>query len=287
MDEENAQGLNESTDTSVGEEVNSAGTSEESSETGYNPNWKEAFDVLPDEYTRNQVKPVFEKWDSANNRRYEELQNKFNPYNELIEHGVDMERIKAAFEFQNQVASKPEDIFKALGAHLGYDMESIQNALKGMGDESEEDDSDEIEDPRLAELRKTQEGMIEFLAQQEAAKQEAAQKEQESKWFDETSNTLTELEGKYGKFDRNRVVREALMISEQTGKPVDFEAGVRSLAEFSRTAFQNSPSANAPGVFSGNGNLASGRVDTKKMNDSDFEKYAIAEMARINGQQAQ
>lgn len=249
--------------------------------TGYNPNWKEAFDVLPDEYTRNQVKPVFEKWDENNNKRFTDLQQKYDPYNELIEHNVDMERIKAAFEFQNRVSNQPEEIFKALGAHLGHDMDSFLNAL---AEEKEfEKPEGEEDNPHLAELRKTQDGMLNYMAQQEAARQEEAQKAQDAQWFEETKSELDTLEEKYGKVDRNRVVREALYIAEQTGKPVNFEEGIRSLAEFSKTAFQKSPSAKAPGVFAGNGELASGRVDTKKMSESDFEKYAIAQIARING----
>lgn len=267
----------------AGDSTESTTNEQQQESTGFNPNWKEAFDVLPDDYTRNQVKPVFEKWDENNNKRFTELQQKYDPYKELVEHNVEMERVKAAFEFQNRVANNPKEVFEVLASHLGYDMESIQNALKGKEEANASEDNEDAEDPRLTALRQQQEGMINFLAEQETAKQEQAQKEQETTWFNETRDELNKLEEKYGKFDRDRVVREALYLSEKSGKEIDFEAGVRSLAELSRTAFENSPSAKAPNVFSGNGDLASGRVDTKTMSESDFEKYALQQIARING----
>lgn len=263
------------------QEVESTTDEGQSESTGYNPNWKEAFDVLPDEYTRNQVKPVFEKWDANNNKRYADLQAQYDPYKELLEHKVDMERIKGAFEFQNRVASNPKEIFEALGAHLNVNPEALKRLFEE--EQNQSTDDEDKEDPRLAELRKNQEGMLNWVAQQETARQEAAKKVQEDTWFKETSTALDSLEEKYGKFDRNRVVREALYLAEQKGGEVDFEAGIRSLAELSQTAFEKSPSAKAPNVFSGNGDLASGRVDTKKMSESEFQKYALTEIARING----
>lgn len=248
---------------------------------GHNPSWDEALNLLPDDYLRGKVKPVFEKWDSNNNERFTKLQEQYKPYEELIQHDVKFDRIKEAFEFQNRVANHPQDVFKALAAHLGYDVESLLNPGSGANGESLVDE--DAEDPRLTEMRRIQDGMLNVFAQQEIEKEQAAQKQQEQTWFDETVTSLNSLEEKYGKFDRNRVVREALYLHETTGKPIDFEAGVRSLAELTKTAFANSASSKAPGVFSGNGSLQSGRVDTKNMSDKEQEEYVARRMAELNG----
>lgn len=267
----------------VGNESGSESTTETAGEsTGINPSWNEALELLPDEYLRNKVTPVFQKWDENNNKRFTELQTRYQPYQELVDNNVEFDRIKAAFEFQNRVASNPEETFKALAGHLGYDVESFVKAGENNSD-PDGIDPDDAEDPRLAELRKTQEGMLNLLAQREYEKQEQARVEQETQWFEETKSELNRLTEKYGEFDKNRVVRESLAIAEQTGKAVDFEAGVRSLAEFARTAFKNSASAKAPGVFSGNGSLASGRLDTKNMSEKEQEDYVVKRLAQLNG----
>lgn len=267
----------------VGNEVGTESTTDSHTEsTGYNPSWNEALELLPDDYLRDKVKPVFEKWDTNNNERYTKLQQQYEPYKELIEHNVEFDRIKAAFEFQNKIANSPEEAFKALGTHLGYDIDAVMNAIAGQG-QGETPNPDDAEDPRLTELRKNQEGMLNLLAEQELSRQQKEQEIQEKQYYTETVTELDRLTEKYGQFDRNRAVREALWVSEQSGKPVDLEAGVRALAELAKTAFKNSPSANAPGVFAGNGSLASGRVDTSKMSDKEFQDYAVARMTAING----
>lgn len=259
-------------------------TDTESAGTGHNPSWNEAFEFLPNEF-HEKLKPVFGKWDSAANSRYEKVQQETAPYKVLIENQVPIDDIRQAFELRAQLANSPQEMFNRLAQHLGYDISEL-------GNEDQESQGlngypDDEENPALAEMRKQQEGIVQYLALQNQREQEfqaqQQQAAQEKEWYDTTVSELDSLTTKYGEFDRNRAVQFAVWEAEKSGKAVDLEEGVKSMLEFRNSAIQQSANAGAPNVFSGNGNLASGRVDTSKMSDTEFAKFAMAKLKAKNG----
>jgi hypothetical protein len=281
---ESTESTTPETPSTTGESTSTTTDSTQQEPTGYNPSWNEAFDLIPIEDYREKLKPVFEKWDKHNNQRYEQVQQKYAPYQVLADNNVAIDDVRQAFELRNQIAANPQEVFQRLAQHLGIDL----SKLDSNGDESQglNEYPDEEDDPRFKELKRQQESILTYLQtqaqQEEQARLAKEQQAQETNWYNETKSTLDSLEQKYGTFDRNRVVQFAVWEAEKTGKPVDLEVGLRAMREFTQSAIQSSANASAPDVFSGNGALVSGRVDTSKMSEAEFEKYAIERIAAKN-----
>jgi hypothetical protein len=252
------------------------GTQQESS---VNPNWNEALEVLPDDYLKGKLTPIFEKWDRNNNSRYEKVQQEFAPYKALAENKVPFEEIQLAFRLRNEISENPQVIFERLAQHLGVDL----TKLNGEQSQGLEDEPEESVNPELAELRRRQDMQEAYLAQQYQREQQIEQQKQETNWYNETKTHLDKLTETYGQFDRNRAVQEALWVSERTGKPFDLETGVKSMFEYRDQLIKTSANNSAPDVFSGTGSMPSGAVDTSKMTDEEVIQYAAARAKAKNG----
>lgn len=287
METENEVGQGEANETEVNSEANlqsTAETTETQPESSVNPNWKEALDVLPDDFLRGKLTPVFEKWDKNNNSRFEKVQqelSKYDPYKPLIENNVPFEELQQAYQLRNEIANNPKVIFERLAQHLGIDVSELVNGEQGQG--LEEINPEGTVDPRLTQIQQTQEAQTAYLAQIHAERQAIEQEKQETLFFNETKAELDKLTATYGDFDRNRVVAESLRLSEMTGKPIDLEAGVKSLRAYEDEVIKRSANRNAPQVFSGGGGLPSAAVDTSKMTDDEVIAYAAARAKAMNG----
>jgi len=278
----------EPNETEVNSETNSESTAntvtETQPESSVNPNWKEALDILPDEFLRGKLTPVFDKWDKNNNSRFEKVQqelSKYDPYKPLIENNVPFEELQQAYQLRNEIANNPKVIFERLAQHLGIDVSQLVNGEQGQG--LEEINPEEPVDPRLAQIQQTQEAQTAYLAQIHAERQAIEQEKQETLFFNETKAELDKLTATYGDFDRNRVVAEALRLSDVNGKPIDLEAGVKSLRAYEDEVIKRSANRNAPTVFSGGGGLPSAAVDTSKMTDDEVIAYAAARTKAMQG----
>lgn len=257
-------------------------TETQNSETSsINPSWNEALELLPDDYLKGKLTPVFEKWEKNNNSRFEKVQQQYSPYKDLVENNVSIDDIREAYRLRNEVQANPQVIFERLASHLGYDI----NLLKGEQSQGLENDDPEggITDPRIAELEKRQEQSEMILAEQLRREEAIAQQQKEQTWINETKSELDRLESSYGKFDRNRAVQFAVLEHERTGAPVSIEAGVKALLSIYDEARKTSANATAPLTFSGSGGLPSGAVDTSKMSEKELEQYVVGRMAALNG----
>jgi len=279
----NVSEISESPELTYSESTASA-EQETQQESKINPNWKEALDALPDEFTRNKVIPVFDKWDKNNNSRFEKVQqelSKYDPYKPLIENNVSFEEVQLAWQLREQIANDPKVVFERLAGYLGFDVSQLLNGEQSQG--LEEINPEEPVDPRMLEIQRTQEAQNAYLAQIHAERQAIEQEKQEQLFFNETKTELDRLSETYGNFDRNRVVQEALWIADKTGKPIDLEAGVKSLRAYEDQIRQSTANNKAPQVFGGGGGLPSGAVDTSKMSDDEVIAYAAARAKALNG----
>lgn len=253
-------------------------------ESNVNPNWNEALELLPDDMLRNRLTPVFEKWDKNNNSRFEKVQQeyaKYDPYKPLIENEVPFEEIQLAWQLREQIANDPKVIFERLAQHLGYDISSLLNGEQSQG--LVEDNPEGTSNPEIAEIKRVQEMQNAYLAQQYQREQEIQQQQWEKEQYDKTAAELNKLEETYGKFDRNRAVQFAIFESNQTGKPVNIETGVKALMAYNDEIIKSRANNTAPNVFSGTGGMPSGQVDTSKMSDDEVVKYAAALAKAKNG----
>jgi hypothetical protein len=285
MDEEvNGQGDNVNTEV---ESINNDSVNTDSTavtaptvESSVNPNWNEALELLPDEFLKNKLTPVFKKWDDNNNSRYEKVQQEYAPYKALVENNVPFDQIQLAFRLRNEISENPQVVFERLASHLGYDITKL-NGEQSQG--LEEDSNEDPLDPRIAEMQRVQEMQNAYLAQQYQKEQQIEAQRQEQAMYQETVAEFNKLTETYGNFDRNRAVQFAIWESEKTGGEVNLEQGVKAMLEFTGQAIKSSANSTAPDVFSGTGGMPSGQVDTSKMSESELEKYVVARMKAMNG----
>jgi hypothetical protein len=280
------EGTQEQIDGSQTEDQSTADSGNQSQqESSVNPNWNEALELLPDEFLKNKLIPVFTKWDNNNNSRFEKVQqdySRFDPYKPLVENNVPIEEIQLAWQLRNEISNNPQTVFERLAQHLGVDVAGLLNGEQGQGLE-EENPEGTVNDPRIAEIQRVQELQNAYLAQQMQREEAIQQQQWETQTYNETKAELDKLTETYGNFDRNRVVQEALWVSERTGQPVNLEAGVKSLRSFEDDVRKNSANNSAPNVFSGTGGLASGIIDTSKMTEDEVIALSVARMKAKNG----
>jgi len=263
---------------------------ETQNESTVNPNWKEALDVLPDEYLRGKVTPIFKKWDDNNNTRFQAVQqelSKYDPYKPLIENNVPFEELQQAYQLRNEIANNPRVIFDRLASHLGIDVSTLLNGEQSQGLEEENPDGENLSDPRYDEVKAIQDKQNAFLAQIAAERQQVETQRWEQETFNQTKQELDTLQTKYGQFDRNAAVQFAIWDSEKTGQPLNLEQGVKSMLAYNDSILKNSANNSAPDVFSGGGGLPSGAADTSKMSDDEFNKYAAQRMEQRFGKATQ
>lgn len=268
------------------------GTSNESQqentqqESNVNPNWKEALDVLPDDYLRGKVTPIFEKWDKNNNARFQAVQQELQQYSDykpLVENKVPFAELQQAYQLRNEIANNPQVIFERLANHLGFDVSALVNGEQSQGLEENENPEGTVSDPRFDEVKQMQDKQNAFLAQIAAERQQIEQQRQEQEYFNQTKTELDRLQTVHGDFDRNMAVQWSLWESERTGQPVNLETGLKAMLAYNDSIRKSSANNSAPEVFGGGGGLPSGAVDTSKMSDAEFEKYAAQRMEQRFG----
>ena len=289
------QGSEQSTSTyeSTNNET-SNGQSNESQQSSHNPSWDELLNDLPDDFLKNKVRPHLEKFDRNNNSRFEKVQQQFAPYKPLLDNGVPFQDIQQAFQLRHELANNTRGMFERLGTALGIDGQRLQKLFEAEQEQQESqglrngipEGEEEPLDPRIEQMKRQQEAMTAYLAQQweQANQQQAAfeQQQNETRWFNETKDVLDKF-GVQNKEERNWAVNFAIMTAQQTGKPVDVEAGIRAMRQFQGQAIQNR--RYAPPVSDGTGNYIADQVDFNEMaKDKDsLNDYVVAKLKQLNG----
>ena len=185
-------------------------------------------------------------------------------------------------------------MFERLGTALGIDGQRLQKLFEAEQEQQESqglrngipEGEEEPLDPRIEQMKRQQEAMTAYLAQQweQANQQQAAfeQQQNETRWFNETKDVLDKF-GVQNKEERNWAVNFAIMTAQQTGKPVDVEAGIRAMRQFQGQAIQNR--RYAPPVSDGTGNYIADQVDFNEMaKDKDsLNDYVVAKLKQLNG----
>lgn len=268
--------------------------SSEGSQSSHNPNWDELKNELPDEFIWNKVRPHLERFDKNNNSRFEKVQQQFAPYQPLIENQVPFEQIQQAFQLRHELANNTRGMFERLGQTLGIDGSRLQKLFEAEQEQQESqglrngipEGEEEALDPRIEQMKRQQDAMTAYLAQQweQANQQQAAiqQQQNEQRWFSETTEVLDKFNVQ-DKEERNWAVNFAIMQAQQTGKPVDIEAGVRAMRAFQGQAIQNR--RYAPPVSDGTGNFIADQVDFKQLasNRESLDDYVVQQLKKLNG----
>lgn len=235
-----------------------------------NPNWTEAWGDFTPEPVKEMQREVFAKWD----RNVREIQSQLAPFKPFLDQGFSPEIIAQAIQLQERIASSPRDFYDRMGEHWGFSRE-IEQAQRA----ADLDPSGEGEELTAAELRLQQ--LIEkqemLISAQEQRYQQDISRQTEAQQVAQINAELDALEAQNGKFDRDRVLKQAIMNAQAGGNPTLANAFFEVQRE--RDEWLKTVQKQAPKVVGGQSPIsqlpAENRIPTR-----DEQRAAAMEIAR-------
>lgn len=217
------------------------------------PAWKEILDVLPDSL-HSIVTPTLEKWDKGVQEKFTQFHQTYDPYKEIVEQKVPVDRIKQGLMVAQMIESDPAALVQQLVDH--FKLEQFMAA-----DDDDDDDDDiplELEGvdvealkkhPAFKELFKQQEQMAQYYEQQRQA-----QEQNESQKM--MQDLLSDLHEKHGEFND-------LFVTSLLAAGVEPEDAVKQFKDTINQALQahqgtQPPPVQPPVVMGSSGNTGAG-----------------------------
>lgn len=222
---------------------------------GGHPAWQEILDVLPDSL-HSLVTPTLEKWDKGVQERFNQFHQKYDPYKDFVEQGVDTGLINQALGLVQQLEQNPESVIQQAIDAFGLDY--VKKELIAQQQAQEDDDEDTYysdsnvdlsKDPRY----KAMEEAVTKLQSQFETQQQQETFQQQQQEFDQY---LKELETSHGNFDKNYVT--ALISQGVDGAEAvkQYQNTINQAA--AQLAAQQNPKPTVPQVMGGDGTTGSG-----------------------------
>lgn len=245
----------------------------QSSGTGRNPAWNSLLDKLPSEF-HSIIEPDLRQWDQNFTTKTQEVQSRYEPYQDLIDNEIDPEQISNALQVLAMIETDPRAFHTQMGefykdqwgqgqTEVSPDDPNAQFSLDGEDDQSQ---TDITQNPKFQELSKNQEALATYLAQQ-------IQEQQEAEAEAEVTADEERLRKEYGDFDEQFVFAYAVQ------QECDLEEAVKQYKDL-ENRIRTQPRANdsAPPVFAPSGGVPSSQPSPGQLSDKDTRKL-VAEMA--------
>lgn len=193
-----------------------------------NPSWEEAWQDVP-EPIRELQRPYFEKWDA----NYQALNARHAPYEAYEKKGYNPEYISQAIEIQKALSEDPEGFVQQVAEHFGITFAQAAAAVDATQQGAEETFlTPEEQRIRAVELRQQQ--IDENIRQrQEAEENYRIQQEQVGR----ITTELAGLHARYGDFDENRIVQQA-MVNAQRGGNASLEVALNEVRAWEAEVLQ-------------------------------------------------
>lgn len=158
-----------------------------------------------DEAHRPIVEPYLKKWDGNITKKFQELQAKYQPYEQL----GDIESIQQALYVQQLIDSEPQQVVEALAQALGLQVGPAQGPGQNNGNNGEVEIPEEFEGlpPKAFQMLQQQQQALEAIAQMLLNNNQTAQQQQEDAELDQL---LTSLKEKHGEFDEEYVISKMI-----------------------------------------------------------------------------
>lgn len=239
--------------------------------TGINPAWKELMDVLPTQL-HSLVTPHLTKWDQSAQQRVTEANQKYEPWNPLVENGYDPTMVQGLLQL---IENDPQKLIDSLVEFHGL---TPKEAAQVVGGQNPADvlDLDAIQPPQefdieqhpqFQQMKQQQEQMAQWVQQQ-------AQKEIQDRANAEIDQELKALEAKHGAFDQKALFAFAQTIPNLTSLEQAYDA----MNSYNQSILQNRPSNFAPPVLAPTGGAPAGQqVDVAKLKPQD-RKHLVADI---------
>lgn len=246
----------------------------ESQSNGRNPAWNSLLDKLPSEF-HSIIEPDLREWDKNFITKTQEVQSRYEPYQDLIDNEIDPEQISNALQVLAMIETDPRAFHTQMGEfykdqwgqgqqEVSQDDPNAQFSLDG--DDGGQEPLDITKHPKFQELSQNQEALATYLAQQ-------IQQQKEAEADAEVAADEERLRKEYGDFNEEFVFSYAMQ------QECDLEEAVKAYKELeNKIRTQPRASDSAPPVFAPSGGVPSSQPSPGQLSDRETRKL-VAEMA--------
>ena len=222
------------------------------------------LDAIP-EADREIVGRYVKHWDQNVTRKFDEIHNKYKPYEEI---GADPTELQQAYQLFQAVSNDPKQVYELLAEEFGP--KEAQAIVEGEQNKTEADIFAQMP-PELKtkfdQLDKHDQ-VLEMMAQDYLSRQQSSQQEQEDAELEAVLKGLREKHGNFNEGDEEDFV----LMKMQQG--VDPDDAVKALKAITQGKVNEAAAATEglPKILSGGGSIAQPPVDPAKLNNHEVKK---------------
>jgi hypothetical protein len=264
---------------------------EETVETVNGPiSWAEMEGIVP-EPLHEDIKPLVEDW----RRQYERILEESTPFKRFAEQGYSDKDLDMAVQVQQALIKDPRRFYDGLAETYGWNREAqLAQQLYDQQQQSQtrqappQDESMFVDDwgntvqqapadNQLAQqLQETQKRLEQMEQYQQTTMQEQQQQQQAAAGRAQLEQELTQLESKYGQFDRQEVVKRAVG-NASAGQNPSVAQAFHELRDYEENLRRKFASNRPPKVMgSGNGMTPAPKID---LSSDDAKREAALALA--------
>lgn len=238
--------LSEETQTQTTPEEQSQGSTEEASQEEYSPSeLANQFLEAVEENDRPIVSKYINQWDAGVTRRFQDLRNQLQPYEEL---GAEPDALEEAWYLYQTLEENPKAVYDAMLANpliaqqLGLESPQTQPQQKpDNGSQGQKPPSEELQGqlpPEFQQQFEKNNRVLEALAEYVLQDEERKKQEQEDQQLDEYIGLLKQ---EFGDFDEDYVLVKMYNGMDAEGAVKEWQNKVQSLVNESQQRTKNAP----------------------------------------------
>lgn len=244
------------------------------SNSGGHPAWQEILNTIPASL-HDSVRPTLEQWDKGVEDKLNKVHSQYAPYKQFLDNGISPDVLDQGVRFVNALNNDPQKVYEQLAEYLGVNSgQGQQNAPEvDLG----EGQPQQVSDPRIDQLTKQQEQILNTIQQAQAAEQQR----QMDAWLEQKVTSVNnDVKTKHGidlaanqqawRFIMSQAAMETS--NNQSLDPnIAIDNAVSAYMDLVGQVRASSASNNAPKVMppSGGGVPTSNSVDITKMSDKE------------------
>lgn len=253
-------------------------------ETGVNPAWETLKEKLPKEF-HSQIDPILSEWDKGVQQQFQknaEALKKYEAWNEIVDSGLTPDQLRVSHQMAQNLNNDPLTFYNNLAQVLrdnGMLKEAAQAQAKADQVEEEIENLGQVTDPRIDELARNQQKLVEGLA---AERQAQLQAEADARLNQQIQTEMAALEEKTGELPqwvKDEVFNRGALMTQQLGRPVSLQEAFIAFQQVRQQMLNTPrPGEKAPRVVSGGGGFPAQKPNQEALKTFEGRSAAIADI---------
>ena len=246
--------------------------------SGLNPAWNDLMGIIPSQL-HSQVTPHLSQWDKNYQDGIQKVHSQYEPYKEYLDNEIGPDSINYALQIAQALEERPDEFFRALGEHQGFDFKPYDEQ-QGQNDNQQQEQGETppefLQHPEFVRLKEMAELMAQTLVQQN----EQSQDSQEDQAL---TADLDAAHEEHGDFDEEWVLTKVFN-SLSNGKNMTIDEAVRAFADF-KTGILQEARKPGPQVLKGGGQAPNSQVDPKSLDGKGRRDLMVQMLERSHQQE--